>query len=221
MVGDPTVRIMHDLDSDHETDFLCPRESLQATLSIIVQNVKGVTESLSRHSDLYSKTVVYPSTNFPGRTQEGLLGQLLRKKLEPQVETWVEEGRAAEITNDTEKVEDLDELWAWAKGYTGERVARYALEEAGENYSAEERELGIGNVRTGLRRPLEVDDAEDSGDEDEDEDEDEEMEMDIGATVGSNGLEEAKIIPEGKVRTMDDILRFATSGASVGGRSSR
>src|ERR1700710_2387143 len=70
------------------------RTSIQTTASILGQNINSLVEHLSKHSDFLNRTVVYPSTNFPGRTQEGLLGQLLRKKYEPQVETWVDQGRA-------------------------------------------------------------------------------------------------------------------------------
>ena len=43
---------------------------------------------------MFQRLAIHPSTNFPGRTQEHILTQLLRKKLEPDVESWVEEARA-------------------------------------------------------------------------------------------------------------------------------
>lgn len=158
---------------------------------------------------MLNRTVAYPSPNYPGRTQEGLLGQLLRKKLEPHVETWVDEGRAI---HDGDEGEDVAELWAWSQEWIGTRVATYILDEAGDNYTIEERKGGVENVNTGLRRKL---------DEDESEEEDEDSMEDVGVevtTVGSTatgqveyGLEELRPSPDAKMRGVDDILRFATS----------
>lgn len=192
------------------------RSSLQTSAAILASNVVALTAHLNNHSELLSKTVVYPSTNYPGRAQEALLGQLLRKKLEPHVETWVEEGRdiQAELnTGDTEAG-----LLSWAKDWSSERISTYAQEEAGDNYTVAEREMGIENVRTGLRRKLEDSDS-------EEEDEDEEME-DAGVQVTSVrrsslgqvefGMSEVKKDPNGKARSVEDILRFATSGVDLG-----
>ena len=188
-------------------------------------------EHLARNADALNRTVVYPSTNYPGRTQEGLLGQLLRKKLEPQVETWVDEGRAIiqeEQGGGKDGGEDgsAEELWAWGKEWIGQRVATYILEEAGDNYTVEEREGGIENVNVGLRRKFDEDDESDE-DEDEDGEEDEddgdkEMEdvgvevTSVGKTTGGQvqfGLEEVRKSPDGKSRGVGDILKFANSRA--------
>lgn len=166
---------------------------------------------------MFNRTVVYPSTNYPGRTQEGLLGQLLRKKLEPQVETSVEEGRAIEegARGGGGEEEDVEKLWAWGKEWFGQRVATYILEEAGDNYTVEEREMGIENVNVGLRRRFD----EESDEEEEDGDGDREME-DVGlevTTVGKTngqvqyGLEEVRRSPDARSRGADEIMRFATS----------
>lgn len=144
----------------------------------------------------------------------------MRKKLEPQVENWVEEGRTAEtgINGAAKAGENEEELWSWAQDWIGMRVARYALEEAGDNYTVEEREKGIENINTGLRRTLDEDESS------EEEDEDEEME-DVGMEVTSArrssmgqvefGMTEVKKEADGKSRSRDEILRFATSGVVV------
>jgi mediator of RNA polymerase II transcription subunit 8 len=179
-----------------------------------------MTDHLARHADLFQRVAVHPSTNFPGRTQENLLQQLLRKKLEPHVEEWVEDGRTTQATTEAGNEKDDEELWKWAREYIGERVAKYAIEEAGDNYTAAEREMGIENVKTGLRRKLEDDEE-----EDEDEDEDEEME-DVGianTTVTSNagqvvfGMEEVKTgkKPDRQARRLSDIMRYVTTGDPV------
>ncbi|PMD29446.1 hypothetical protein L207DRAFT_445411 [Hyaloscypha variabilis F] len=190
--------------------------SLQTSAAILASNVVALTAHLNTHAELLSKTVVYPSTNYPGRTQEGLLGQLLRKKLEPHVETWVEEGRDLQGQLNTGETEEA--LLSWAKDWSSERISTYAAEEAGEDYTVAEREMGIENVRTGLRRKLEESDS-------EEEDEDDEME-DAGVQVTSArrsslgqvefGMSEVKKEPNGKARSVEDILRLATSGVDPG-----
>ncbi|TVY25652.1 Mediator of RNA polymerase II transcription subunit [Lachnellula hyalina] len=196
--------------------------SLQASISILVTNIETLTTHLSKNADQLNRTVVYPSTNYPGRTQEALLGQLLRKKLEPSVEGWVAEGRA--IQDEAEqKGGDEEELWDWARSWLGPRLQKYAMQESSDNYTAEERAGGIESVNTGLRRKLE-DNHHDSDEEDEeDEDEDDEMEdvttdtKGAGSRDGQFGMGEVMRDPAGKARSEDDILRFAMSGAVLEG----
>lgn len=183
---------------------LLHRAAIQASASILGQNMNGLVEHLSKNSQALNSTVVYPSTNYPGRTQEGLLGQLLRKKHEPQVETWVEEGRAKQSELKESKEEDIEELWNWAAEWIGPRVAKYVGEDSREHYTLDEQEAGIENVRTGLRRKL---------DEDESEDEDEDEEMEDVATAGNpssttKGNDGSMV----KKTKLSDILRLAASG---------
>ncbi|KAL2165383.1 hypothetical protein VTH06DRAFT_681 [Thermothelomyces fergusii] len=70
------------------------RESLQASVTILQQNIRAIQELADENADLFQRLAIHPSTNFPGRTHEHILTQLLRKKLEPDVESWVEEARA-------------------------------------------------------------------------------------------------------------------------------
>ena len=146
---------------------------------------------------------------------------MLRKKLLDPAEEWVQEGRKQQSTIEAGNEKDDEELWKWAKDFIGERVAKYAFSEAGDNYTAAEREMGIENVRTGLRRKFDDDEE----DEDEDEDEDEEME-DVGianTTVTANagqvefGMEEVKAGKRsgGQARRLSDIMRYVTTGDPV------
>lgn len=177
---------------------------------------------MSKNADLLNKTVVYPSTNYPGRTQEAVLTQLLRKKLEPGVETWVEEARTTQTSvaeTSTNEKED-NELLDFARDWIGPRMVKYVTEDSGD-YTFEERARGIENVNTGLRRKLQEDESDDSDGSDEDE----EME-DVGVaattvrrtSVGEVefGLAEVKKVdPNAKMRNIDDILRFATTGVAA------
>lgn len=126
---------------------------------------------------------MYPLPEYPGRTQEGLLGQLLRKKLEPGVEDWVQEGVAVgrsldsppspdndsagfPTSNPSITAQDLTDLWAWSNEAAQEPYMKY-MPIFGSNFTLEERETGTENVITGLKRKLETGD-EDSEDSDED-----------------------------------------------------
>lgn len=79
----------------HHTTYgsLVRSESLQASSAILQQNIRSIQDLTTENADLFQRIVIHPSTNFPGRTQEHVLLQLLRKKLEPDVESWVEEAR--------------------------------------------------------------------------------------------------------------------------------
>jgi len=178
---------------------------------------------METHSELFEKMVAYPSTNFPGRTQEGLLGQLLRKKLEPGVERWVEEGRAMAMptsqagNGQAEPGDDLEEKWKEARDFIGERIARAAVTHRRDEYTAEEREMGIENVNTGLQRPMKLRGDEGDSESDEDESEDEEMEDVQVVRDGAGGLKleigiEPKGVNGGKVKSLDEIVRFMTTG---------
>lgn len=146
-----------------------------------------------------SSLVAYPAPSFPGNTQQGVLEQLLRTKLDPRVDDWVTRGRIAgtEASSGNDKTSgegaasgerlseaDLAELWSWAPIEANAEARRRNW---GGNYTLEEKEAGIQNVVTGLSRALPDDD--DDEDDDEDEDEDEEFE-----DVDEDGGEEMEIV---------------------------
>ncbi|CZT12237.1 related to Mediator of RNA polymerase II transcription subunit 8 [Rhynchosporium agropyri] len=201
--------------------------SLQTSASILASNIETLTTLMSKNADLLNRTVVYPSTNYPGRSQEAILTQLLRKKLEPSVESYVSEARTsqsqfAETATPTSEKEST-ELLNFALDWLGGRIVKYVTEDAGD-YTIEERERGIDNVNTGLKRKLDEDASEE---DDTDEDEDKEME-DVGVAVtkvrrSSAGevefelSEVKKIDPDAKMRNIEDILRFATTGVAADG----
>ena len=161
---------------------------------------------------------IFPLSNYPGKTQEALLGQLLRKKLEPGVEDWVAEGyevaQKAGMEQQEVRNEYLD-LWSWA-GMAANELARG--HEWGGEYTQEEREMGIENVITGLKRRL--------GEEDEDEeDEDEEAK---GAKSDSdvkmkdqtrtepdkgNGVDNVSTAEAIDPLPLEQVLRFMVRGA--------
>ncbi|KAJ5465079.1 uncharacterized protein N7458_000765 [Penicillium daleae] len=223
------------VSSLEQGDPLPPWSSLQSQASIISNNLISVTEHLSDHRDLLSSIVAYPGPEYPGRTQENMLQQLMRTKLDPRVEDWVARGRiagtesspsaldfsrtipnpSAAVNTSTKQLTEpeLKELWEWAPVEANQEARQRNW---GGHYTLEEREAGIQNVVTGLRRQLEDDDAsedEDEGDEDEGEDE---MEV-VGVHRKSSGGIEFDIAPHHAravepVVPLDKILRYMTTG---------
>ncbi|KAF3399410.1 Mediator of RNA polymerase II transcription subunit 8 [Talaromyces pinophilus] len=198
------LHLTHSLDSLtgslHHSDPLPSWSSLQSQASIISNNLINICSQLAEHQELLSSLVAYPAPSFPGNTQQGVLEQLLRTKLDPRVEDWVTRGRLAATEtsgggsgNNGESgvggaglsETDLAELWSWAPIEANAEARRRNW---GGNYTLEEKEAGIQNVVTGLRRALPDDDDEDE-DEDEDEDQDEEFE-----DVDGDGGEKMEIV---------------------------
>lgn len=184
--------------------------SLQASAQILQRNLQTVLDSLTENSNLFSRIALHPSTNYPGRTQEAILTQLLRKKLEPDVEELVAKGRETAKLATSKGVEELQQIWDHLRAWTHERIAIYVREEAGQVYTAEERAQGVEGVRTGLKRDVEEDEgAEDEDDEDE-EDEDGEEGKDEESESDSKAADEASKIARGP--EPETLLWFASRG---------
>lgn len=177
--------------------------SLQASAQILQRNLQTVLDSLSENSELFSRIAIHPSTNYPGRTQENILTQLLRKKLEPDVEELVAQGQETARLATPEGVAELQGIWDELREWTHGRIATYVREEAGEIYTKEEQEMGTESVRTGLRKDL---DEESDG-----EDEDEEDEDNVGG-VGGAGTNGQGGAPLARGPEPETLLWFASRG---------
>ncbi|KAJ5201902.1 uncharacterized protein N7498_006565 [Penicillium cinerascens] len=222
----------------NQSDPLPPWSSLQSQASIISNNLVSVSEHLSDHRDLLSSLVAYPGPDYPGRTQASTLEQLLRTKLDPRVEDWVARGRAAGTEPPALDASNLNpsavaaaaqaqkplseaelaELWEWAPIEANQEARRRNW---GGNFTLEEREAGIQNVVTGLKRQLE----DDEGSEDEEEEEEEEAEesgedemevVGVHRKSGGDGFEfeiaqhHAHVVEP--VVPLGEILRYMTTG---------
>ncbi|OAA39167.1 Mediator complex, subunit Med8 [Metarhizium rileyi] len=174
--------------------------SLQASAQILQRNLRSVLESLNDNSELFTRMVIHPSPNYPGRSQENILTQLLRKKLEPDVEELVVQGRETAKLATPDGVAELQAIWDELREWTQGRIAAYVRDEAGDVYTSEERKLGVENVRTGLRRGL---------DESDDEDDDEAEEED-GGEDNDNAEKGGKSVPRGP--ELETLLWFGARG---------
>ncbi|CAJ2500482.1 Uu.00g033350.m01.CDS01 [Anthostomella pinea] len=217
-------------------------ESLQASADILQLNLRAILEIVSQNNDLFTRVAVHPSTNFPGRTQENILLQLLRKKAEPDVEDAMEEGRKTiaalptvptantdpgmivnangTVPSDQDKERELEDGWTGTREACVHRIMDYALKEEPKPFTAEEQELGVENVRTGLRRTFddEYEDYDDDDDEDDDEEEDSEgdddvMEIDRPPPPPAPAV----VTHEMDGATLENVMRFAARGQFVAG----
>ncbi|KAI6783131.1 uncharacterized protein J7T54_000633 [Emericellopsis cladophorae] len=180
---------------------LPPPSSFQASSQIIQKNLQSLLDTINDNAVLLDTIAIHPSTNYPGRTQEGLLTNLLRKKLEPQTEELVDKGRTMSDEATKEGMDKMMEVWSGVREWMSERVREYVTEEAGDFYTREERdEIGVENVRTGLKRDLY-----------EDEDEDEEMEgAEPKPPKAEAPKEEEKVVTRGP--ELETLLWFMARG---------
>lgn len=184
-------------DYGTQDELRVPRSSLHSLSQIISQNLTSVSAHFTTNAPLLSSLVAYPLPSFPGREQEPVLNQLLRKKFEPHVEDWVEEGRLAgeEVVKGDEGRggDEVIETWEWAGMAANEQARKH---EWGGDYTLEEIEGGIENVVTGLR---------DESDEEEGEQQDK---------SGEAEDHEHKKPAEGggMPLSMDEMLRFLVKG---------
>lgn len=58
---------------------------------VLITQLNSIANTLHQDADVLSLTNVYPLPLFPTSQQEGLLTTLLRKKVLPEVETWIDE----------------------------------------------------------------------------------------------------------------------------------
>lgn len=60
---------------------------------ILITQLNSITSTLNNNAEVLSSTNVYPLPLFPTSQHEGLLTTLLRKKVLPDVDEWMEEAR--------------------------------------------------------------------------------------------------------------------------------
>ncbi|PGH12509.1 hypothetical protein AJ79_04253 [Helicocarpus griseus UAMH5409] len=224
------------INNINQSDPLPPWSSLQSQATIISNNLLNVSQQLTDHHDLLSSLVAYPTPQFPGRTEAAMLSQLLRTKLEPRVEDWVSQGRAMGSAEATRlktglSEQQLAELWQWAPVEANMEARRRNW---GGDYTLEEKEMGVRNVVTGLRRGLSEEESgsesgseEEEGEEGEGEGDGEGMEVvGVQRRAGSGGVQfeisreggHVPSAPVGAGMPLDDVFRFMMTGAMPRGR---
>ncbi|PKX92958.1 RNA polymerase II mediator complex subunit MED8 [Aspergillus novofumigatus IBT 16806] len=188
------------IGSLNQSDPLPSWSSLQSQAGIISNNLLSISEHLSDNRDLLS--ALAPT-----------LEQLLRTKLDPRVEDWVSRGRraGASALEDRGALSEsaLAELWDWAPVEANQEARRRNW---GGNFTLEEREMGIQNVVTGLRRQ--------GGEEEEMEvvgvrrrsGAGAGLEFDIAAPTPGSRQQQQQQKAAGPAVPLEDILRYMTTG---------
>jgi mediator of RNA polymerase II transcription subunit 8, fungi type len=202
--------------------------SLQSHATLISSNLQQINSSLTQHSGLLASTITFPSMQFPSRHQADVISTLLRTKMEPDVEEWLEEGQKyAKDANSnmyTQILRDGDrqELWQWAPSAANAEARK---QKWGADYTLAEVQGGVEKVVTGLRRalvePPEVEEIEDEAESEYGEEEEEEdevgVEMDVDLTVLSGSALQPSTVPviepAETQMPMERVHRFMTTGS--------
>ena len=172
--------------------------------------------------------MAYPLPQYPS-SQALLLEHLLRTKLEPEAEEWVEKGHELAQEHSTTgrhaglSQSDQDELWQWAPVAANDEIRK---QNWGGDYTMAEKQSGIENVETGLTRelqePPDPDEQDDNeGVEESDEDEgDEEDVVEIRRKTNAPGLEfdVATVKRSTPQMPLENIFRFMATGSMAPGR---
>ncbi|KAF4549828.1 Mediator of RNA polymerase II transcription subunit 8-like protein [Elsinoe fawcettii] len=212
--------------------------SIQNSATLLSHNLASLHFTLSSARPLLTAAHAYPLPTYPGRTQEHSLIMLMRKKLQPPVEDWIEEGakRGAEVsgsngydkqtngaTNGAHKSlqqSDLDALWSWA-GPEGNRIAREIGDDAfGDVFTLAEQEDGIENVVTGLSRRFWESDSDDDDEGGADKKEDD-MDVDKPDTRPDivKRMDRAGVDTSKPILPLETILKFTNTGQMPPGSS--
>lgn len=158
------------------------RPSIHQSSSLLAGHLTRINDLYAQHAELLRSAHAYPLASFPGYTQEGLLNQLLRKKLEPGVENWIERG----LEGGQAGSGAMQNGQSPAKGDDSRDLAIHALRSAAKaqerfqdeglwnsDFTIAEIEAGgeeMARIQAGFKRKL-VGRADQESEEDEDEDE--------------------------------------------------
>ncbi|ERF71289.1 hypothetical protein EPUS_03443 [Endocarpon pusillum Z07020] len=201
--------------------------SLQSHSGLISSNLQAVAKQLADNQQLLSSLVAYPLPQYPS-AQAHLLEHLLRTKLEPEVEEWVEKGQEIAQHHSQGRYKglsesDRDELWRWAPLAANDEIRKQNWE---GDYTMAEKESGIEHVETGLKRelqePLDADDHDhgEDGAESDEADDDEEDIVEIRRKPNAPGLEFDLSTAKRPTTQMsiENIFRFMVTGSTAPGR---
>lgn len=201
--------------------------SLQSHSGLISSNLQAVAKQLTDNQQLLSSLVAYPLPQYPS-AQAHLLEHLLRTKLEPEVEDWVEKGQETAQHHSQGRYKglsesDRDELWRWAPLAANDEIRK---QNWGGDYTMAEKESGIENIETGLKRellePPDTDDHDDGEgvEESDDGDDSEEDVVEMRRKPNAQGLEFDLSTAKRPATQMpiESIFRFMTTGNTIPGR---
>lgn len=82
----------------------------QNQFQVLITQLHSIAVNLSNNDELLKSTNVYPVPTFPTSQHEGLVTTLLRKKVLPEVDEWIDRALKELATS---KITDINELSRW------------------------------------------------------------------------------------------------------------
>lgn len=172
---------------------------LQSSWNTIQATKMTIIEELKNSSNILSSVVVVPNARFP-KQSKNYLDTLLRTKFDPSTEDWVEQkqkdARERDDRQEREKREgvfhalpdrELTTFWRAAAEIANSHAVYHGnVILAQADYTWEEVDGGVSNVRHGLRRELREPMAADDSDEDVEEDD---MDEDTNTQVQADQMD--------------------------------
>ncbi|KAK4985093.1 mediator of RNA polymerase II transcription subunit 8 [Elasticomyces elasticus] len=197
---------------------------------MLVNNLENLQKTLGIHATTLEPLHAYPLPDYPGHTQSALLEQLLRKKVQPSVGDWIADGEAKGLALttggtyndhnthqppvDSLSEADIADLWTFAGPTNNQIVSAMIFDDAfADPFTLAERELGIENVVTGLRRQL----VEPESDDEERENAGDDKMQDVQTKNDDGGRDKEKkemqSVDENKpMMAFEDVYRFISAG---------
>jgi len=207
--------------STSDSSLTVSRSSLQSHSALVSNSLQAIAQELSEHHTLLSSLIVHPLPQFPNQ-QVHILEQMLRTKLEPEVDEWVKHGQEMVQTKPKDRAlsdRDRNALWQWAPNAANGELRK---QKWGADYTLAEKEQGVDKVVTGLKRELAEPPGEVSEDDDEEyeevtDDDEEEDAMDVvevRAEAGGQGVEMgvASRRPTAPQMPLESIHKFMMTG---------
>lgn len=188
---------------------------MQAAAQVVSIQLEEVQTAIAEKQDFFKAAHVFPLTTFPAHTQENMLNELLRKRLQPSTEDWIKRygtnGTSRNIST-TQSNEELRELWSSASLFSKDLVVDWIKANQFEDeFTIAEKEMGIENIETGLRRKFWEED------EDEDDAQDEDKMEDVQISSKRTSADGFEIDPSRPAMSVEQILRVLSTGRSPAG----
>ncbi|OAL31600.1 hypothetical protein AYO20_08143 [Fonsecaea nubica] len=189
--------------------------ALQLHANLVSNNLQTIVSQLAENRDTYQSTVAFPTPKFPGAQRAFILETLLRTKLEPNVEEWVEEGENINAQQHKATFRGLSDndrngLWQWAPGAANAAARK---QKWGADFTLDEKQKGVEKVSTGLRREL-VEPADDEGDDGPEEEEEYEVSDEEGEDEDADKMDVEQQAPKVEANTASTETRSALPTAS-------
>lgn len=180
------------------------RPSLQADATSVGVNLAELADVLNSQRQLFSALHAHPMPNYPGLTEELRLQGMLRKKLDPRAEAWIDEALKSKKAMSEDEVvnllsaDEMEKIWESAKPVSREIMAPMLEEEVfDDDYTIEERVKGVENIVTGVKRI-------DEGEDDDEDKMDEDQPLKTTIVPGAD--------PTKAPEPLENLLRFTATG---------